>query len=772
MGSNKAKQGLMKLARKLAINHYNVSIARSNPLTKDIYDISPGLTKIFIKKPTNKELIFSRNILIVGAGASKNSYDFIETVEGIIAKIHKNLNVRELLGIDKGKPTLVWNKYVEVASGISHNIFDDSEATLEDQFQNITRVLNFEGNLELLSHFYRKQDIGKEIQGLIHFKYLPTLSYEIIAHLFKHRYIDIIINLNFDELLDNAIDDEMGATKYHKVIDGENTVPFEQLVDNHRLRIPIYLKIHGSIISRATLKYTNDQYVEMAHELKELMSKIFSGSIGSKSGKITEFNIIFCGYSFNDIDIQHLIFKHLYSSLNDKSINIEYFFFGLSPAEFIKNFIFSFNRWVKNNFKPSLPLLNPLISKIKNTTKIPISSDYEIDELEDVKSLGSNLLSLYNFIRDEIHEPFKPKSLVRHTLLLKLFPRNGIKNDVTLDYARQFFERRAKFYCLFDFVKHRGLIPINLITTDRAAKYYELKNKISSYPQESLIEYLQTLSLGSLSDLEITNHYLKCLSFYNCNLREVNEVNNILYKIAVQMVQYSYIQKPKNHECFEEIKNILWENVFDTKTNEINAVYNDPKHGRFYPFPSNQIIYTNLELTWRFFDFAIKKNEWNTLLVIDDAGKSLFNLYNEASSPKCYLKMIANLNKKIYLIHSIKDGIAEDKKNKNTPTPIVAKIHSRFIAVGKGDNFKAYHKEDNEHTMHRMALYLKKNGKIITPVFGMYFFKPSAKVRINPVYFYKSKQDQNQNKNLNMMLELFKQEARTNPNETWDIINI
>ena len=41
-------------------------------------------------------------------------------------------------------------------------------------------------------------------------RYYPGLAYEILAHLMKHGFIDAIINFNFDEVLDQAIEDELG----------------------------------------------------------------------------------------------------------------------------------------------------------------------------------------------------------------------------------------------------------------------------------------------------------------------------------------------------------------------------------------------------------------------------------------------------------------------------------------------------------------------------------------------------------------------------------
>src|SRR5580658_7542717 len=103
-----------------------------------------------------------------------------------------------------------------------------------------------------------------EIYGLRH----PTiLTYEILAHLLKHRFLDSIITFNFDELLDQSLDDEMGASEYHKVISERDC---EEVKDE----FPTYVKLHGTASDPETLKFTRDAYFSMSPGLERLVRNL------------------------------------------------------------------------------------------------------------------------------------------------------------------------------------------------------------------------------------------------------------------------------------------------------------------------------------------------------------------------------------------------------------------------------------------------------------------------------------------------------------------
>ena len=79
------------------------------------------------------------------------------------------------------------------------------------RLENVYRLsgTDFETKLLALSKF-DPITLVDELHKIFNRRYCPTITYEIISHLLKHRFVDAVINFNFDELLDQSIEDEIG----------------------------------------------------------------------------------------------------------------------------------------------------------------------------------------------------------------------------------------------------------------------------------------------------------------------------------------------------------------------------------------------------------------------------------------------------------------------------------------------------------------------------------------------------------------------------------
>jgi hypothetical protein len=304
-----AREVIQELAKQLAINHYNICVAKDNPDSTNHKNISPHLDMIFeVPVPNRKDLGFSRNILIVGAGASVATYKFFNLADKVIKVVYDNIGFLDML---KEPNSYLWKRFLSNASVLSGFVYDDANSFDIALLYKIFDDLGFEGSLKLLDHYYLQKDIRMVLEGAVRAgeiaDYLPSLFCEVSAHLFKHRYIDVIINLNFDEMLDNSIDDDLGNSTIHTIINDLESKPFHNIVDTKRLRVPIYLKPHGSFRSKSSMKITSEDYALSPDGIKNTLSCIFSGDTESKNA-IKRFNIILAGYSLNDIDVQKILF--------------------------------------------------------------------------------------------------------------------------------------------------------------------------------------------------------------------------------------------------------------------------------------------------------------------------------------------------------------------------------------------------------------------------------------------------------------------------------
>ena len=135
---------------------------------------------------------------------------------------------------------------------------------------------DFEAVLLALSKFDQKT-VLKELSTIYGRRHYPSLAYEILAHWLKHRFIDAIVSFNFDELLDQAIDDELGSHGYYRVIsDGDCPEDVAHWLDNRgRFRFPLYIKPHGTASHKSTMRFTRSSYSLLPIELVNLLKRLF-----------------------------------------------------------------------------------------------------------------------------------------------------------------------------------------------------------------------------------------------------------------------------------------------------------------------------------------------------------------------------------------------------------------------------------------------------------------------------------------------------------------
>jgi len=762
---------LLKLAKELAINHYNVSLLEQKE-------------KVF-RQIFNENIDYhdkSRTVFIIGAGASHNAHEIFRVTTAIIYDLYfKQLKLDTVF--EKNNP--IWSKFIEEASKISNHSYSDfkKSKTAEELLEKISKNLNFEQNLLLLSNFIVSEDLveklkksivdvqAADIPELKITEYVPSLLYEIVAHLFKHRYIDVIINMNFDEMLDNSITDEMGDSTYYKIVQDADVRRLKEMVDQNRLRIPIYIKPHGTFRSTSSMKYTVDRYLSHPVGLNLLLQDIFNGTVQDPGKRSVDYlNIVLVGYSFSDIDIQKIIFEQLAARCRqgeEMLAKMRFYIFARDREKNIETFISNFLKWIQNEFTPTSEIANYLKSDLHQTTEFykncldkikaqiyfvecSRNENKLVDETDDITSLGYIFNKVCDHIREQFkkEEPYVPKRLYRHDLLSKMFNRNFInegfkENGELIKNPEIFYQKLSRFHCLFAFVKFKGKIPINEIINNRPGKYnmlyfnevrnQKLDNRKDKNYGLDLISYLEKVFSELPNKIRVSNSLVYSEDFYNAASED--EIKEII-KLVLHAIKD--INSSLSDAQADSISEILFK-ITGTSIREINAIYNDPKHCRFTPFPQSSIINTNLELTWKFFNLVVNKaNEWKTLCMIDDTGSPLFNLHNYSDKDDCYLKKLKD--HKIFLQRTTKIHKVYDKKAGKLS--VVTEVIRKELA---GNFFT--HVIDDEKSNHRMALFLNERNE---PVFGIYFFKPNTKARINPVIFTKEYP-----RNLDIMLKMF-----------------
>lgn len=238
-----------------------------------------------------------RNILVIGAGATYDSYSCIPLGADVVKKFNE--------------------KYGSEISNSSK--LNGKLENYKEELRLQGRDLDFENVLSLYSELYLSPEVLRsEISDLFNFRYSPSPFYEIVAHLFKHSFIDVIINFNFDELLDQTIEEELGEGNYYKVVSDGDCVPITDMMIDGRLKIPIYIKPHGTISHKSTLRFTKRHYLDVPEQIRELLASLIKGERGDVIGKtekqvnnIEQINLISVGFNLESLEFGDILNEHL-----------------------------------------------------------------------------------------------------------------------------------------------------------------------------------------------------------------------------------------------------------------------------------------------------------------------------------------------------------------------------------------------------------------------------------------------------------------------------
>ncbi len=138
---------------------------------------------------------------------------------------------------------------------------DDDELERVRLVNNLESVdVDFEARLVALSKSpAAERKVREKISELYGVRYPSLLGYELLAHLLKHRFLDAIVTFNFDELLDQSLDDELNANEYVKVISERDCTDIVSDPEQSDY-VPLYVKLHGTASEPDSLRYTPQSY--------------------------------------------------------------------------------------------------------------------------------------------------------------------------------------------------------------------------------------------------------------------------------------------------------------------------------------------------------------------------------------------------------------------------------------------------------------------------------------------------------------------------------
>lgn len=441
---------IYELSEQLAYNYFSNSFG--DDYNNDIANCAKVFKNpaIFEERWTSRRRI--RNILVVGAGACYDAYTAIPTGKKFIKSFKKRFKT-DLAPFKKN--------------------FEEWEAKIKkgDDDQQLT----FENYLSILTKILPEEKLRDEIKDLVAYRNSISLFNEIVAHMLKHSFLDVVVNYNFEETLDQTIRDEIGPDNYHHIITDEHCIGLDQIIVDGRLQSPIYIKPHGSYSQPSSLRFTDQHYLELPKAIRTMLEQLFNGYAGEDT-HFERINLIIVGFACESAELNTII----NTKLRKESV---IYHIDFNPAKDGTTFFES---------KPYKTFLREAekIHSHPNEIYKPISTaNFNKGETKNnlTASLGELFTVLWRVQNDFFNQAYKPRSIARHEIISYLFyePELGAKiKGEKPDGGRKFILRHienapnffvdqlmVEFFVMLN--RSNGMLDVVEVLKGRAGLYYQ-----------------------------------------------------------------------------------------------------------------------------------------------------------------------------------------------------------------------------------------------------------------------------------------------------------
>jgi len=558
-----------ELSRKLAINQITNSIVNfeDSDISK-VFDKSKAVDLSKFRKD-------SRYILIIGAGASSATSEKIPLAKKASDDIFTSLQT----------------KYKDVFSTlVSRELKKLSQVyKLDPQ--------DFETKLLAMGKFF-PDDVLMEIKSAYNKKYEVSLFYEIVGHMLKHRFIDAIVNYNFDEILDNVIEEELKHSKFPTIYsDGHCPRSYTDdllHVNKSGLMYPLYIKPHGTISHPSTLRFTRESYFNISKEIKDLLTNLFKGVDREQNPKF-KINLIVVGFGMRSFELNQII-QETQELYDDK---IEAYIFDNMSREVYEDSL-------KQDIGKKLS-----IKYFQSTQDNDISTQF--------KKLWQETTSLYE-------HKYKPKSIYRHEFISLLF---GHKKKKLNGYPeeKKYFLHRVYAEIIILILESDGMINWTLIRESRVYKYYRLYKLANG--RETLSALLESMGLSGYKEYVRDTLTFNKREFFSKSEDLCIALYDSLYKIFSKELENNNDTLIRLREKRDEIIGRLFQGI--KNRNLLNVKYDESiiYTNTFDHIIPENIIRTDLDWGYRFRKFIEMEQEWDILLTISEHGRFLFKDQNK-----------------------------------------------------------------------------------------------------------------------------------------------
>lgn len=269
------------------------------------------------------------------------------------------------------------------------------------------------------------------------------LTYELLAHLLHHRFLDAIVSFNFDELLDQSIEDELGPNEYKRVVT-------ERDCDIHPpASLPLYIKMHGTAAEPDSLRFTPERYYWTPKSIIELVEKQF---------EVEHLVVMNVGFKMASFDFQYLL---------QKPHHVEIYNFDPYPLEDeVKDEIAKQRERERERQKVSRP---KIYDRVEPTELAGKAAKADEDFLPGLLREAVDVLE--QRCGTEEGKPTRWRSIRRHEAIVEILRNSPLDNDE--QYAT-YLRRRTILEIGFAAARSRGVLSIASMVDDRCGRYFDL----------------------------------------------------------------------------------------------------------------------------------------------------------------------------------------------------------------------------------------------------------------------------------------------------------
>jgi hypothetical protein len=343
--------------------------------------------------------------------------------------------------------------------------FNDQDAARRAELFRLQRVYKLDGDdfETRLAALSRTPEVTQEVKATIAewyaYRHPTILGYELLSHLLKHRFLDAILSFNFDELLDQSLDDELGSDGYRRLVSDRDCANVESDPDKDTY-LPLYNKLHGTATEPDSLRLTREAYYKLPQQLMEVVQGLLKSQFTA---------VVNVGSAMTGFDLHRLL-----------RIPEELEVYDLSPL--------SVERSVRDEITSERE--NPLPDSLQqNEPRPPAKFFLPAEELTRKRSCDRWLKDLVREIEyrsgkgaspDDLASLVKFRSVDRHEAVAHVLGPESTLSRWTehpkrwrADYV-DYLRKRTIVELAFSGAKARGLAQLSWLATDRSGIYYEL----------------------------------------------------------------------------------------------------------------------------------------------------------------------------------------------------------------------------------------------------------------------------------------------------------